>query len=158
MNSIFACRISYREVPSRSCARKSITISEPRRITAGLNVPAESKPCERGDNIGIGDTRCSGATGASSAASSAMQHKSVDARLCFISVQIVFVFGRTPFIPSSVALWKCCMQVVFTPWGSFGDLHPYLAVALEVKRRGYDVLISTSDVYRDKVEGEGLAV
>ena len=45
------------------------------------------------------------------------------------------------------------MRIVFTPWGSFGDLHPYMAVALEVKRRGYDVLIATSEVYRQKVEG-----
>lgn len=49
------------------------------------------------------------------------------------------------------------MRILFTPWGSFGDLHPYLAVALEVKRRGHDVLIASSDVYREKVEGEGLA-
>jgi rhamnosyltransferase subunit B len=56
-----------------------------------------------------------------------------------------------------MALWKYGMRILFTPWGSFGDLHPYLAVALEVKRRGYDVLIATSDVYREKVEGEGLA-
>jgi UDP:flavonoid glycosyltransferase YjiC (YdhE family) len=48
------------------------------------------------------------------------------------------------------------MRIVFTPWGSLGDLHPYLAVALEMKRRGHDVLIATSDVYREKAEGEGL--
>lgn len=55
-----------------------------------------------------------------------------------------------------MALCKCGMRIVFTPWGSFGDLHPYLAVALEVKRRGHDVLVATSEVYRQKVEGEGL--
>jgi MGT family glycosyltransferase len=49
------------------------------------------------------------------------------------------------------------MRVVFTPWGSFGDLHPYLAVALEMKRRGHDVLVATIPEYREKVEGEGLA-
>jgi MGT family glycosyltransferase len=48
------------------------------------------------------------------------------------------------------------MRVAFTPWGSFGDLHPYLAVAIEMKRRGHDVLIATSEVYRAKAEGEGL--
>src|SRR5690348_7676326 len=48
------------------------------------------------------------------------------------------------------------MRIVFTPWGSLGDLHPYLAVALEMKRRGHDVLVATSNVYREKVEGEGL--
>ena len=46
---------------------------------------------------------------------------------------------------------------MFTPWGSFGDLHPYLCVALEMKRRGHDVLVATTAVYREKVEGEGLS-
>jgi rhamnosyltransferase subunit B len=49
------------------------------------------------------------------------------------------------------------MRIVFTPWGSLGDLHPYLAVAVEMKRRGHDVLLATSEVYREKVEGEGIA-
>jgi rhamnosyltransferase subunit B len=49
------------------------------------------------------------------------------------------------------------MRVVFTPWGSFGDLHPYLAIAIEMQRRGHDVLVATSAVYREKVEGEGVA-
>jgi rhamnosyltransferase subunit B len=49
------------------------------------------------------------------------------------------------------------MRIVFTPWGSLGDLHPYLAVALEMKRRGHDALLATSEIYREKVEGEGLA-
>lgn len=48
------------------------------------------------------------------------------------------------------------MRVAFTPWGSFGDLHPYLAVAIEMKKRDHDVLVATSEVYRAKVEGEGL--
>lgn len=48
------------------------------------------------------------------------------------------------------------MRIAFTPWGSFGDLHPYLAVAIEMKKRGHDVLIATSEAYRAKVEGEGL--
>jgi rhamnosyltransferase subunit B len=48
------------------------------------------------------------------------------------------------------------MRIVFAPWGSFGDLHPYLAVAIEMKRRGHDVVLATSEVYRAKVEGEGL--
>jgi rhamnosyltransferase subunit B len=48
------------------------------------------------------------------------------------------------------------MRIVFTPWGSLGDLHPYLAVALEMKRRGHTVTIATSGIYQEKVEGEGL--
>ncbi len=48
------------------------------------------------------------------------------------------------------------MRIVFTPWGSLGDLHPYLAVALEMRQRGHKVTIATSEIYREKVEGEGL--
>lgn len=48
-------------------------------------------------------------------------------------------------------------RVVFTTWGSFGDLHPFLALALELKERGYQPVIATSSRYREKVEGEGLA-
>ena len=48
-------------------------------------------------------------------------------------------------------------RVVFTTWGSFGDLHPFLALALELKERGYQPVIATSSLYREKVEGEGLA-
>jgi rhamnosyltransferase subunit B len=48
-------------------------------------------------------------------------------------------------------------RIVLTPWGSFGDLHPFLALAIELKRRGHDPLIATSEVYREKVEGENIA-
>jgi rhamnosyltransferase subunit B len=47
-------------------------------------------------------------------------------------------------------------RIVLTPWGSFGDLHPFLALAIELKQRGHDPLIATSAVYREKVEGEGI--
>jgi rhamnosyltransferase subunit B len=46
--------------------------------------------------------------------------------------------------------------VVFTTWGSFGDLHPFMALALELQRRGYDSVIATSPIYREKVEAEGI--
>jgi rhamnosyltransferase subunit B len=49
------------------------------------------------------------------------------------------------------------MRIVFAPWGSLGDLHPYLAVALEMQRRGHDVLLATSEIYREKVQEEGIA-
>ena len=28
-------------------------------------------------------------------------------------------------------------RVVFTTWGSFGDLHPFMALALELQERGF---------------------
>ncbi len=48
-------------------------------------------------------------------------------------------------------------RVVFTTWGSFGDLHPYMALALELQGRGYISVIATSPIYREKVEAEGIA-
>ncbi|HEY0319563.1 MAG TPA: glycosyltransferase [Pyrinomonadaceae bacterium] len=48
-------------------------------------------------------------------------------------------------------------RVVFTTWGSFGDLHPHMALALELQERGYISVIATSPLYREKVEAEGIA-
>jgi UDP:flavonoid glycosyltransferase YjiC (YdhE family) len=48
------------------------------------------------------------------------------------------------------------MRIVFTTFGSLGDLHPYLAIAIEMKRRGYEAVIATSRLYREKVESEGI--
>ena len=47
-------------------------------------------------------------------------------------------------------------RVVFTTWGSFGDLHPFMALALELQERGYVSVVATSPIYREKVEAEGL--
>jgi rhamnosyltransferase subunit B len=47
-------------------------------------------------------------------------------------------------------------RVVFATFGSLGDLHPYMAIALEWQRRGHDAVIATSKLYRDKVEREGI--
>jgi rhamnosyltransferase subunit B len=41
--------------------------------------------------------------------------------------------------------------------GSLGDLHPTLALALELKRRGHLVTVTSTGFYRDKVEALGLA-
>lgn len=47
-------------------------------------------------------------------------------------------------------------KIVISTFGSSGDLHPYLAIGLELKNRNYDVIIATSDAYKDKVEKTGL--
>jgi rhamnosyltransferase subunit B len=47
-------------------------------------------------------------------------------------------------------------HIVLNTFGSFGDLHPYLALALGLKARGHDPVIATSAVYRGKVEAEGI--
>jgi len=48
------------------------------------------------------------------------------------------------------------MRIVFTTWGSLGDLHPYMALALELQRRGHDAAIATLGAYRTNVERAGL--
>lgn len=47
-------------------------------------------------------------------------------------------------------------RIVITTYGSLGDLHPYIAIAVELKRRGYNVVIATSEVYRSLVTAENL--
>jgi rhamnosyltransferase subunit B len=47
-------------------------------------------------------------------------------------------------------------RIVLTTMGSLGDLHPYLALARELKSRGHSPVIATSDSYREKVEADGI--
>ncbi|MBV9308987.1 MAG: glycosyltransferase [Acidobacteriaceae bacterium] len=47
-------------------------------------------------------------------------------------------------------------RTVLNTFGSFGDLHPYLALALGLKARGHHPVIATSAVYAKKVEAEGI--
>ena len=43
-----------------------------------------------------------------------------------------------------------------TTIGSLGDLHPYIALALEMKRRYIEPVIATTENYREKVESLGI--
>jgi UDP:flavonoid glycosyltransferase YjiC (YdhE family) len=47
-------------------------------------------------------------------------------------------------------------RILFTTFGSYGDVHPYMAIGLEMRSRGHQVTIATSATYRAKVESEGL--
>ncbi len=47
-------------------------------------------------------------------------------------------------------------RFLFTTLGSLGDLHPYIAVGIGLRERGHTVTIASSELYRAKVEGEGL--
>lgn len=47
-------------------------------------------------------------------------------------------------------------RIVLATFGSYGDLHPYMALALGLKERGHRVTIATCGMYREKVEGEGI--
>jgi len=47
-------------------------------------------------------------------------------------------------------------KIVLSTFGSFGDIHPYIAIALELKARGHSVVIATSEVYREKMDALGI--
>jgi rhamnosyltransferase subunit B len=47
-------------------------------------------------------------------------------------------------------------RIVLTTVGSFGDLHPYLALAFELQARGHHPVIATADIYRARIESLGL--
>jgi UDP:flavonoid glycosyltransferase YjiC (YdhE family) len=48
-------------------------------------------------------------------------------------------------------------RILLTTFGSYGDLHPYIAIGIELRSRGHQVTLATSEVYRAKVEAEGLS-
>lgn len=47
-------------------------------------------------------------------------------------------------------------RIVLTTFGSYGDVHPYIALALALARRGHAPAIATSAFYRTKVESAGI--
>jgi len=47
-------------------------------------------------------------------------------------------------------------RIVLATFGSLGDLHPYLGLALALKRAGHAPLIVSADVHRQAVEIEGI--
>jgi rhamnosyltransferase subunit B len=47
-------------------------------------------------------------------------------------------------------------RVLFTTFGSYGDLHPYMAIGIELQRRGHSVTIATFRPFEPKITAEGL--
>lgn len=47
-------------------------------------------------------------------------------------------------------------RIVLATFGSLGDLHPYIALALGLQARGHEAVIATSEYYRRKVEALGI--
>ncbi len=48
------------------------------------------------------------------------------------------------------------MRIILTTFGSFGDIHPYMAIALELQSRGHRPVIASGELYREKITGVGL--
>ncbi len=47
------------------------------------------------------------------------------------------------------------MKIVLSTFGSLGDLHPMLALAIEIRSRGHEIAINSLEVYREKVDALG---
>ncbi len=47
-------------------------------------------------------------------------------------------------------------RIVLTTFGSLGDLHPYIAVAVGLRARGHEVIIATTRHYRQRIEARGI--
>ena len=47
-------------------------------------------------------------------------------------------------------------RIVLTTFGSLGDLHPYIAVALGLQARGHEAVIATTRHYRQRIEAQGI--
>jgi rhamnosyltransferase subunit B len=47
-------------------------------------------------------------------------------------------------------------RILITTWGSLGDLHPYVALALGLQSRGHEAILATGECYRQKIEALGI--
>jgi UDP:flavonoid glycosyltransferase YjiC (YdhE family) len=47
-------------------------------------------------------------------------------------------------------------RIILSTFGSFGDVHPYVAIALELRARGHHPVIATSEIYREKMDALGI--
>ena len=47
-------------------------------------------------------------------------------------------------------------RIVLATFGSLGDLHPYLSIAVALRGRGHRALLAVTDVHRGAVEAEGI--
>ena len=47
-------------------------------------------------------------------------------------------------------------RIVINTFGSFGDIHPYMSLAMELEARGHEAVIATMEYYRQKIGEAGL--
>ncbi len=46
-------------------------------------------------------------------------------------------------------------RILITTFGSYGDMHPYMAIAAELRARGHQPVIASSELYREKIRTAG---
>lgn len=49
------------------------------------------------------------------------------------------------------------MKILLATFGSLGDLHPKIALGLELRRRGHEVTFAAMDLYRERIESSGFS-
>src|SRR5262249_1033223 len=64
--------------------------------------------------------------------------------------------AATSSLNKTIRMSTNAKRIVLTTFGSLGDLHPYVAVALGLKARGHDVILATSEYYRTKIQALGI--
>ena len=47
------------------------------------------------------------------------------------------------------------MRILITSWGSYGDVYPYVGLALALRERGDRPVIATAEFYRPFIESLG---
>lgn len=47
------------------------------------------------------------------------------------------------------------MKIVLATFGSLGDLHPIIALALELRGRGHQIIIATTEIFGEKIDALG---
>ena len=72
------------------------------------------------------------------------------------SVQISIKYSDRRLFRVHPRLKSMPKRIILNTFGSFGDIHPYMAIAMELQRRGHKPVIATMEVYREKVEGIGV--
>src|SRR5271166_4313347 len=48
------------------------------------------------------------------------------------------------------------MRIVFTTFGTLGDVNPLIALALEMRRRGHDPVLAVPEMFRSRIEPLGI--
>src|SRR6478672_3874624 len=71
------------------------------------------------------------------------------------SIHLPNLFSLTAYIFPAKAMTR--KRIIISTFGSFGDLHPYMSLAMELQSRGHEPVIATMEHYREKIEGAGLS-
>src|SRR5688572_10720987 len=48
-------------------------------------------------------------------------------------------------------------RIVLTTWGSYGDINPYVGLALALRARGHEPVLAAPGFYRSLAESEGVS-